>query len=31
MGTFHMEADEEFKPGERVRLVSSHGITRVTH
>lgn len=25
------EADEEFKPGERVRLVSSRGVTRVTH
>ncbi len=25
------EADEEFRPGERVRLVSSGGVTRVTH
>ena len=25
------EADEEFRPGERVRLVSSRGVTRVTH
>jgi outer membrane lipoprotein SlyB len=25
------DADEEFKPGERVRLVSSNGVTRVTH
>jgi outer membrane lipoprotein SlyB len=25
------DADEEFKPGERVRLVSSGGVTRVTH
>jgi outer membrane lipoprotein SlyB len=25
------DADEEFKPGERVRLVSSRGVTRVTH
>ena len=25
------DADEEFTPGERVRLVSSGGITRVTH
>lgn len=25
------EADTEFKPGQRVRLVSSGGITRVTH
>ena len=25
------EADEEFKPGERVRLLSGSGITRVTH
>ena len=25
------DADEEFRPGERVRLVSSRGVTRVTH
>ena len=25
------EADEEFKPGERVRLLSGSGVTRVTH
>lgn len=25
------EADEAFKPGERVRLLSSGGVTRVTH
>ena len=25
------DADEEFRPGERVRLVSSGGVTRVTH
>lgn len=25
------EADTEFKPGQRVRLVSSGGVTRVTH
>jgi len=25
------EADEEFKPGERVRLLNSGGVTRVTH
>jgi outer membrane lipoprotein SlyB len=25
------EADEAFKPGERVRLVSNRGVTRVTH
>ena len=25
------EADEQFKPGERVRLLSSGGVTRVTH
>lgn len=25
------EADEEFKPGERVRLLSGSGITRVSH
>ena len=25
------EADEEFKPGQRVRLVSNGGVTRVTH
>ena len=25
------EADEQFRPGERVRLVSSGGVTRVTH
>ncbi len=25
------EADEEFKPGERVRLLSQGGVTRVTH
>lgn len=25
------EADEEFRPGERVRLLSSAGVTRVTH
>lgn len=25
------EADEEFRPGERVRLLSSSGTTRVTH
>lgn len=25
------EADEDFRPGERVRLVSSGGVTRVTH
>ena len=25
------EADEEFKPGERVRLVSQGGVTRVSH
>ena len=25
------EADEQFKPGERVRLVTNRGVTRVTH
>lgn len=25
------EADEEFRPGERVRLVSNRGVTRVSH
>ena len=25
------EADESFKPGERVRLLSGGGVTRVTH
>jgi outer membrane lipoprotein SlyB len=25
------EADEEFRPGERVRLLSGGGTTRVTH
>ena len=25
------DADEEFRPGERVRLVSGRGVTRVTH
>ncbi len=25
------DADEDFRPGERVRLVSSGGVTRVTH
>jgi outer membrane lipoprotein SlyB len=25
------EADEEFRPGERVRLLSNRGVTRVTH
>jgi len=25
------EADEQFKPGERVRLLNSGGVTRVTH
>jgi outer membrane lipoprotein SlyB len=25
------EADEEFKPGERVRLLNTGGVTRVTH
>jgi outer membrane lipoprotein SlyB len=25
------EADEEFRPGERVRLLSGNGVTRVTH
>jgi outer membrane lipoprotein SlyB len=31
MRAITQDADQEFKPGQRVRLVSSRGVTRVTH
>jgi outer membrane lipoprotein SlyB len=31
MRAYVQEADEQFKPGDRVRLVSTGGTVRVTH